>query len=156
MGKTTNMGFSWGTGRGPGFQPPFESFLSLPRSFYFLVIHFVTVSWPPKGYPGCDRGKWSGLSGQMALPAGPEALTSTVVTMSDLLVRESVTLGPRPLATSVILRPSAGLHTPTWMDRQTKKQALSPSFLLINQAICFQQSQPLPLLLCLCVLGVQF
>lgn len=56
----------------------------------------------------------------MALPAGPEALTSTVVTMSDLLVRESVTLGPRPLATSVILRPSAGLHTPTWMDRQTK------------------------------------
>lgn len=70
----------------------------------------------------------------MARQAGLEALTSTVVTMSDLLVRESVTLGPRPLATSVILRPSAGLHTPTWMDRQTDRQKTgAESFLSLHQ-----------------------
>lgn len=60
------------------------------------------------------------------------ALTSTVVTMRDLLVRESVTLGPRPLVTSVILSPSAGLHTPTWMDRRCSTGAestVSPPFL---------------------------
>lgn len=56
-------------------------------------------------------------------PVGWQALTSTVVTMSDLFVRESVTLGPRPLATSVMLSPSAGLHTPTWMDRRTENRA---------------------------------
>lgn len=97
----------------------------VPTFPYFLVIHFATESLSLesllRGTQDVTGGKWNGLSGQMALPAGPEALTSTVVTMSDLLVRESVTLGPRPLATSVILRPSAGLHTPTWMDRQTDK-----------------------------------
>ena len=50
---------------------------------------------------------------QTVPPESSQALTSTVVTMSDLFVRESVTLGPRPLATSVMLSPSAGLHTPT-------------------------------------------
>lgn len=69
--------------------------------------------------------------GQTCPSAGLQALTSTVVTMSDLFVRESVTLGPRPLATSVMLSPSAGLHTPTWMDRQTENRVLSPSLSIL-------------------------
>lgn len=71
-------------------------------------------------------------------PAGLQALTSTVVTMRDRFVRESVTLGPRPLATSVMLSPSAGLHTPTWMDRQMENKGeppVFPSFLHTNKAI---------------------
>lgn len=40
-------------------------------------------------------------------------LTSTVVTIRDLLLSESVTLGPRPLEISVMFRPLEGFHVPT-------------------------------------------
>lgn len=44
---------------------------------------------------------------------GLQSPTRTVVTIRDLLLSESVTLGPRPLEISVMFKPSEGLHAPT-------------------------------------------
>lgn len=59
---------------------------------------------------------------------GWQSPTSTVVTIRDLLLSESVTLGPRPLEISVMFKPSEGLHAPTW--KEAKQHSESPSRIL--------------------------
>lgn len=61
---------------------------------------------------------------------------STVVTTSDLFVRELVMLGPWPLATSVMMSPPAEFYTPTF--------SRSSSFTLMMSRL---ESVPKPLVL---------
>ena len=91
--------------------------------------------WPHRSQAGM-RTECSGF--RRPLACGPEqsccvpALSegSTVVTMSDLFVRELATLGPRPLATSVMMSPLAGFHTPTFSRPSSFRPMMSRSKLV--------------------------
>lgn len=60
------------------------------------------------------------------LRRGLQIPTRTVVTIKDLLVRESVTLGPCLLEISVMFSPSDKLHTPT-CDEKHKLANVEPA-----------------------------